>query len=80
MAKNLQGIVTRGTLEASSKREVYRLLKERDYYPVKVGKVIQIRDIKDLQLSSKIKSEGYGGALQAVFYHAKGGDPHNKVH
>jgi len=49
--------VTRGTLEASSKKEVYRLLKERDYYPVKVEKVIQIRDIKDLQLSSKIKSK-----------------------
>ena len=49
--------MTRGTLEASSKREVYRLLKERDYYPVKVEKVIKIRDIKDLQLSSKIKSK-----------------------
>ncbi|MBM7581265.1 type IV pilus assembly protein PilC [Caldicoprobacter guelmensis] len=56
LAKNMQGTTASGTLEASNRREVYRLLKERDYYPIKVEKVIQVRDIKDLKISSKINS------------------------
>ena len=50
----MQGIAISGTLEASSRNEVYRILKERDYYPVRVEKLIQIRDIKDLRLSNKV--------------------------
>ncbi|MDN5276946.1 MAG: type pilus assembly protein PilC [Clostridiales bacterium] len=37
--------------------DVYRLLRERDYYPIKVEKVLQVKDIKDLSLRTKIASK-----------------------
>ncbi|MFO7153743.1 MAG: type II secretion system F family protein [Caldicoprobacter oshimai] len=53
----MQGATASGTLEASTRRDVYRLLRERDYYPIKIEKVLQVKDIKDLSLRTKIASK-----------------------
>jgi len=53
----MQGATASGTLEASTRMDVYRLLRERDYYPIKVEKVLQVKDIKDLSLRTKIASK-----------------------
>ncbi|MCM8900919.1 type II secretion system F family protein [Caldicoprobacter algeriensis] len=53
----MQGATTSGTLEASTRMDVYRLLRERDYYPIKVEKVLQVKDIKDLSIRTKIASK-----------------------
>jgi type IV pilus assembly protein PilC len=56
VAKNMEGNTIRGILEASSRSDVYRLLREREYYPVKVEKLVQITDTKDIRFSNKVKS------------------------
>lgn len=53
----MQGATASGTLEASTRRDVYRLLRERDYYPIKIEKVLQVKDIKDLGFRTKIASK-----------------------
>jgi type IV pilus assembly protein PilC len=56
-AKNFEGSIIEGVFEASTHNEVIRMLRERDYYPLKIEKIVQATDVRDLKLFGKLNSK-----------------------
>jgi type IV pilus assembly protein PilC len=56
-AKNFEGSIIEGVFEASTHNEVTRMLRERNYYPLKIEKIVQAKDVRDLKLFGKLNSK-----------------------
>ena len=56
-AKDLDGTVISGVYQATTRNDVIRMLRQNNYYPLKIEKVLQVKDIRDFSFRTKIDSK-----------------------
>ena len=75
LAKDLHGTTISGVYQATNRDDVIRMLRQKNYYPLKIEKVLQVRDIRDMSLWAKVGAKDLSVMCKQLAAMLKAGIP-----
>ena len=75
LAKDLYGTTISGVYQATNRDDVIRMLRQKNYYPLKIEKVLQVRDIRDMSLWAKVGAKDLSVMCKQLAAMLKAGIP-----